>query len=134
MSTIEQILQDVDRLDIYHQILSGSWVPLKTDDKIDPKVWEMFYNKQYLNMAELRKQGLWHPNVGELVRLGFIQQLKLVQVAQMILDEQLILKMQQIRNNPYANEAFAVTEQYLKDIIQQSDDGIYVNHHVKMKK
>lgn len=131
MSTTEQILQDVDRLDIYHQILSGSWIPLKTEDVVDPKVYEMFYQKQYLNMGELRAQGLWNPNVGELVRLGFIQQLKLVSVAQMILDEQLILKMQQLRNNPCANEAFAATQQYLADIIRNSEDGIYVNHHVK---
>ena len=121
ISVITQIVQDVDRLDIYHQILEGRWTPKKVEEPIDPKVMDMFYNGQYLNMAELKKQGLWNANVGELVRLSFINQIKLLSVAKLIYDENILIKMKELRQNPYAKDAFDFMQLQLEEMIKKSD-------------
>lgn len=126
IASLTQIVQDVDRLDIYHQILDGRWIPLKTEEEIDPKVFEMFYKGQYLNMQSLREQNLWNPNVGDLVRLGFINQIKLMSVAKMILDQGTILKLKEKRENPKVKDAFDYTNDVLKEMVQNSKDGIMV--------
>ena len=125
INTITQIVQDVDRLDIYHQILEGRWTPMKVEEPIDPKVMDMFYNGQYLNMAELKKQGLWNANVGELVRLSFVNQIKLLSVAKLIHDENILMKMKELRQNPYAKDAFDFMQNKLEEMIKNSD-GITV--------
>ena len=55
VSAITQIVQDVDRLDIFHQILDDRWTPTKNDLDIDSKVFDMFYKGEYLNMNECEK-------------------------------------------------------------------------------
>ena len=126
ISTITQIVQDVDRLDIYHQILEGRWIPMKVDEPIDPKVMDMFYNGQYLNMNELKKQGLWNANVGELVRLSFINQIRLLSVAKLIHDENILMQMKELRQNPYAKDAFDFAQYKLEEMIKNSD-GITIS-------
>ena len=121
INTITQIVQDVDRLDIYHQILEGRWTPMKVDKPIDSTVMKMFYNGQYLNMAELKQQGLWNANVGELVRLSFINQIRLSSVAKMIYDEKILLQMKELRKNPYVDEAFDFMQNKLEEMIKNSD-------------
>lgn len=125
IDTITQIVQDVDRLDIYHQILDGRWIPDKCDLSIDSKVFDMFYQGKYLNIFELKKQGLWNPNVGELVRLSFINQIKLLSVAQLIKEENILVRLKSKRNNPYILDAFDVTIQKLDKKIENSD-GIII--------
>ena len=121
INTITQIVQDVDRLDIYHQILEGRWTPMKVNKPIDSTVMKMFYNGQYLNMAELKQQGLWNANVGELVRLSFINQIRLSSVAKMIYDEKILLQMKELRQNPYVDEAFDFMQNKLEEMIKNSD-------------
>ena len=121
INTITQIVQDVDRLDIYHQILEGRWTPMKINKPIDSTVMKMFYNGQYLNMAELKQQGLWNANVGELVRLSFINQIRLSSVAKMIYDEKILLQMKELRQNPYVDEAFDFMQNKLEEMIKNSD-------------
>ncbi len=121
INTITQIVQDVDRLDIYHQILEGRWTPMKVNKPIDSTVMKMFYNGQYLNMAELKQQGLWNANVGELVRLSFINQIRLSSVAKMIYDEKILLQMKELRKNPYVDEAFDFMQNKLEEMIKNSD-------------
>ena len=121
INTITQIVQDVDRLDIYHQILEGRWTPMKVNKPIDSTVMKMFYNGQYLNMAELKQQGLWNANVGELVRLSFINQIRLSSVAKMIYDEKILLQMKELRKNPYVDEAFDFMQNKLEEMIKKSD-------------
>lgn len=118
---ITQIVQDVDRLDIYRQILDGRWTPNKCDTPVDPKVFDMFYQGKYLNIAELKKKGLWNHNVGELVRLSFINQIKLLSVAEIIKEENILARLKEKRNNPYVLDAFDVTMQKLDEKINNSD-------------
>lgn len=126
VNSITQIVQDVDRLDIYHQILEDRWTPMKVEEDIDPKVFEMFYKGEYLNMALLKEQGLWNANVGELVRLSFINQIKLLSVAKVIQDENIIMKLKDKRQNPKTLDAFEYTNQKLDEMINNSTDGVTV--------
>ena len=121
INTINQIVQDVDRLDIYHQILEGRWTPIKVDEPIDTKVLDMFYKGQYLNMTELKKQGLWNANVGELVRLSFVNQIRLLSVAKLIYDENILLQMKKLRQNPYVDDAFDFMQSKLEEMIKNSN-------------
>ena len=81
----------------------------------------MFYKGQYLNIADIKKEGLWNSNVGELVRLSFINQIKLLSVAKLIYEKNLILKMKELRKNPYTEEAFDFMQNKLKTMIDSSD-------------
>ena len=126
-----QIVQDVDRLDIYHQILSNRWSPTKSEFDVPKEVLDMFYKGKYLNIAELRKQGLWNDNVGELVRLSFINQMRLYSVAKLILDEDIIMKLKRKRNNDKVNEAFDYTQELLKSMLDNSEDGITIKKLTK---
>ena len=121
INIITQIVQDVDRLDIYHQILDERWIPKKSEDKIDFKVLDMFYQGKYLNITKLKQQGLWNVNVGELVRLSFINQIKLLSVAQIIKEENILSRLKEKRNNPYVLDAFDVTMQKLEERMKNSD-------------
>ena len=121
INTITQIVQDVDRLDIYHQILEGRWIPMKVDEPINPKVMDMFYNGEYLNMVELKKQGLWNANVGELVRLSFVNQIRLLSVAKLIHDKNILMKMKELRQNPFVLDAFDFMQSKLEEMINNSD-------------
>lgn len=85
----------------------------------------MFYKGQYLNMADLKQQGPWNANVGELVRLSFVNQIRLLSVAKLIHDEGILLKMKELRQNPYALDAFDFMQNKLEEMIKNSD-GITV--------
>lgn len=126
ISTYTQIVQDVDRLDIYHQILEGRFTPVDSMEPISKEVLQKFYNGEYLDIAELRRTGLWNANVGDLVRLSFIDQIKLLSVAKLIKDENLIIRMKQSRKNPYTDEAFEYANDKLEEMIKNSPDGILV--------
>lgn len=133
ITLVTQIVQDVDRLDILHQILFDRWNPLKERKEISVKVFDMFYKGEYLNISNLKKQGLWNKNVGELVRLSFINQIKLLSVAKMIYEENLILKLKEKRQNIYVQDAFEYTNELLKQMIENSEDGIIVGKVKKYK-
>ena len=121
---ITQVIQDVDRLDIYRQVVDGRFVPKTSDLPIPPTVLEAFYNEQYLDINSLKKRNLWNANVGELVRLSFVNDIKLLSVAKMIKSENLLSRMQIIRNNPHVSEAYKFTIQKLDDMIEDSKDGL----------
>ena len=125
IDTITQIVQDVDRLDIYHQIIDGRWNPIKSKDKISNIVLNQFYDGKYLNIAKLRKEGLWNSNVGELVRLTFINQIRLLSVAQIIKEEKILEKMRRKQNNRQVIEAYDFTIDKLNVLIKESN-GITV--------
>lgn len=125
IDTITQIVQDVDRLDIYHQIIDGRWIPIKSKDKISSIVLNQFYDGKYLNIAELRKKGLWNSNVGELVRLTFINQIRLLSVAQIIKEEKLLEKMRRKQTNNQVIEAYDFTIDKLNVLIKESN-GIII--------
>ena len=86
------IIQDVDRLDIFRKIVKGIWVPMTTEDKIDPEIYELFKQGKLPSMNEIKAQGKWNANVGHLVRMSFINQMNLVPVLIKIRDENLIDK------------------------------------------
>lgn len=126
ISAITQIVQDVDRLDIFHQILDDRWEPMKASSDIDSSVFKMFYNGQYLDMAYLKQKGLWNANVGELVRLGFINQIKLLSVAKVIQKENIIMRLKEKRQNPKVLDAFDYANEKLNEMIENTEDGITV--------
>jgi len=126
VSVILQILQDTDRLDIYHQILTDRFQPAKCDEAINSTVWRMFLDGEYLNINNLKESGLWNNNVGELVRLSFINQIRLLSVAQIIYDGELIMKMKTKRCNRYADIAFDIAQDRLEKMIKNSD-GVLVD-------
>ena len=130
-AALTQIVQDIDRLDIYSQILEERFVPKKSDENVDPKILDMFYKGEYLNINEIKKQGLWNPNVGELVRLSFIDQIRLLSVAKTIQTHDMIEQMKIKRNNSKLADAFDFTEEKLNQMINNSKDGVTVN---KVKK
>ena len=121
INVLTQITQDVDRLDIYNQILEGRWIPQKGNDPIDSKILKKFYNGEYLNIADIKKEGLWNSNVGELVRLSFVNQIRLLSVAKLIYEKNLILRMKELRKNSYTEEAFDFMQDKLKTMIDNSD-------------
>lgn len=127
LSAITQIIQDVDRLDIYHQILSGRFIPPAViDEPVHPIIIDKFYRGEYLNINLLKSQGLWNVNAGDLVRLSFINQIRLLSVAQVILDENLIMRLKEKRNSPYVVQEFDFAQKQLEEIIANSEDGITV--------
>lgn len=121
INAITQIVQDVDRLDIYYQILDGRYIPKKTDQPINPIVMNMFYNSEYLNIVKLKQQGLWNANVGELVRLSFVNQIRLLCVAKLIYDENILMKIKILRQNPYVDDAFDFMQEKLEKKIKKSN-------------
>jgi len=135
-----QIIQDADRIDIYHQVIGGKWVPLMSDEPIADEVFDMFFRGEYLDIQQLRTRGLWNFNVGELVRLSFVNQLRLVGVAKVINQQQLIQQMYQIRNieersimMPRLKEAYEYTIEQMQTLVSSSPDGVYLPQKVKIK-
>ena len=135
-----QIIQDADRIDIYHQVIGGKWVPLMSDEPISDEVFDMFFRGDYLDMQKLRARGLWNFNVGELVRLSFVNQLRLVGVAKVIEQQQLLQQMYIIRNieersiiMPRLKEAYEYTIDQIKELVNSSDDGVYIRQKIKTK-
>ena len=127
LSAITQIVQDIDRLDIYNQIITGRYIPPAVVDEPIPKiVMDKFYRGEYLNINLLKAQGLWNDNIGDLVKLSFINQIRLLSVAQVIYDQDIIAKLKAIRNNPYVAREFDFAQKQLEEIIANSKDGITV--------
>lgn len=120
-NALTQIVQDVDRLDIYHQILDGRWIPSSSDDKVNTLVFKKFYKGDYLNINELKTLGVWNSNVGDLVRLSFIDDIKLYSVAKMIVEERILERLKEIRNNPNLLDAFDYAREKLDDRMRKSD-------------
>lgn len=131
ISVLTQIVQDIDRLDIYSQILDNRFVPKKSDADVDPTILDKFYKGEYLNINEIKKQGLWNANVGELVRLSFIDQIRLLSVAEIIKTGEIIKQLKIKRDNQKLADAFDFTEEKLNQMINNSQDGVTVN---KIKK
>lgn len=124
LGTITQLVQDADRLDIYYQVIEGVWSPPIEDKPIHPDIVRAFYNGEYIDINRCKKMGIWNNNAGDLVRLSFINQIRLLSVAKVISDENLIMRLKSSRNNPYAGKAFDYTNELLKKIIETSPDGI----------
>lgn len=130
INAITQIVQDVDRLDIYHQILDGRWVPPTSFEKVDDKILNMYYNGEYLDIKLLKQKGLWNPNVGELVRLSFINQIRLLSVAKMLDDENVIIRLKNNRCNPITSDAYDFASEKLKKLIKTSNDGVTIGKSI----
>ena len=121
------IIQDVDRLDIFRKIVKGIWVPMATDDQIDPEIFELFKQGKMPNMNEIKTAGKWNANVGHLVRMSFINQMNLVPVLIKIRDENLINKVFEASGNSVVAPAYEVATEQLNKMIESSDDGILVS-------
>ena len=121
------IIQDVDRLDIFRKIVKGIWVPMVTNDKIDPELFELFKQGKLPSMNEIKAAGKWNANVGHLVRMSFINQMNLVPVLMKIRNENLIDKIYQASGNDIVAPAYEFAKQQLDEMINNSEDGIIVN-------
>lgn len=121
------IIQDVDRLDIFRKIVKGIWVPMVTDDQIDPEIYELYKQGKLPTMNEIKAAGKWNPNVGHLVRMSFIDQMNLVPVLVKIREENLIDKIYQASGNDIVLPAYEFAKEQLDKKIESSDDGIIVN-------
>ena len=120
------IIQDVDRLDIFRKIVKGIWVPMATDDKIDPELFELFKQGKLPTMAEIKAAGKWNPNIGHLVRMSFINQMNLVPVLMSIKNEDLLDKVYEASGNEIVLPAYEVAKDLLDKRIENSEDGILV--------
>lgn len=121
------IIQDVDRLDIFRKIVKGIWVPMVTNDKIDPELFELFKQGKLPSMNEIKSAGKWNANVGHLVRMSFINQMNLVPVLMKIRNENLIDKIYQASGNDIVSPAYEFAKEQLDRMINNSEDGIIVN-------
>lgn len=121
------IIQDVDRLDIFRKIVKGIWVPMVTDETIDPKLFELFKKGKLPSMNEIKKMGKWNANVGHLVRMSFINQMNLVPVLKSIRDENLIDKVFEVSGNSIVAPAYEFAKEQIERNIENSEDGIIIN-------
>jgi len=121
------IIQDVDRLDIFRKIVKGIWVPMTTEDKIDPEIYELFKQGKLPSMNEMKAQGKWNANVGHLVRMSFINQMNLVPVLIKIREENLLDQVYQASGNDIVAPAYEFAKEQLDRMIKNSEDGIIVN-------
>lgn len=121
------IIQDVDRLDIFRKIVKGIWVPMATDDNIDPELFELFKQGKLPSMNEIKQAGKWNANVGHLVRMSFINQMNLVPVLIKIRNENLIDKIFTVSGNDFVLPAYEYAKEQLNKAIEDSEDGIIVN-------
>lgn len=132
-----KIIQDVDRLDILKQVERGDYIPQLSNEKkddINPQVYDLFYNGRYINMNQLKKQGLWTCNVGQLVRWSFIYQLTLVSTIKNIKNLNLIEKIWE--QNPIENlkPGYDFILSLMDALIETSQDGVYVDKEKALKK
>ena len=131
LGSITQLVQDSDRLDIYYQVISGAWSPPIANTPIPSQILELFYQGEYLDIKRIKEDGIWNDNIGDLVRLSFISQIRLLSIAKVIQNENLIMRLKAARKNPFVNEAFDYTFELLNSRIQSSEDGIILG---KVKK
>lgn len=120
------IIQDVDRLDIFRKIVKGIWIPMATDEKIDPELFELFKQNKLPSMNEIKAQGKWNANIGHLVRMSFINQMNLVPVLIKIREENLIDKIYEASGNEVVLPAYEFAKKQLDNAIERSNDGIVV--------
>lgn len=125
-ATNTAIIQDVDRLDIFRKIVKGIWVPMTTNDPIDPEIFELFKQGKLPSMNEIKAAGKWTVNLGHLVRMNFINQMNLVPVLMKVRDEKLLDKIYEIHGNEYVEPAYEFAKKLLEERIEQSEDGILV--------
>lgn len=120
------IIQDVDRLDIFRKIVKGIWVPLTTEEEIDPELFELFRKGKLPTMNEIKQMGKWNANVGHLVRMSFINQMNLVPTLMKIRNEGLIDKIYGIHGNSIVQPAYEIAKENLDRIIEESSDSVIV--------
>lgn len=124
LNSIIQLIQDQDKLESIYQILSENYDPFISKSNIDPKVYEMFYNGEYLNIKNLKKRNLWNSSVIELVRLSIFNQIKLLSVAKVIQKENLIMKLKEHRNNSKLDDAYYYMNERFNKMIENTEDNI----------
>lgn len=124
LGTITQLVQDADRLDIYYQVIAGIWSPPIEDEPVHPEIVATFYRGEYIDINKFKEKGIWNNNAGDLVRLSFINQIRLLSVAKVIQQENLIMRLKAARANPYVDEAFDYTDALLKRLIETSEDSV----------
>ena len=125
-ATNTAIIQDVDRLDIFRKIVNGIWVPMTTDQEIDPELFKLYKEGKLPTMREIQEMGKWNPNVGHLVRMSFINQMNLVPVLQKIKEENLIEKVYKANGNPIVRPAYDVARDQLEQILHESEGEVIV--------
>lgn len=132
-----KIIQDVDRLDILKQIERGDFVPQLSNDKkddISKEVYDLFYNGKYINMNQLKRQGLWTCNVGQLLRWSFIYQLTLVSTIKNIKNLNLIEKIWSQEPIENLKPGYDFILSLMDALIETSPDGVYVDKEKAFKK
>ncbi len=120
------IIQDVDRLDIFRKIVNGIWIPLTTDEEIDPELFELFRKGKLPTMNEIRQMGKWNANVGHLVRMSFINQMNLVPTLMKVRNEGLIDKIYNIHGNSIVQPAYEIAKENLDRIIEENSDRVII--------
>lgn len=120
------IIQDVDRLDIFRKIVNGIWIPLTTDEAIDPELFELFRKGKLPTMNEIRQMGKWNANVGHLVRMSFINQMNLIPTLMKVRNEGLIDKIYNIHGNSIVQPAYEIAKENLDRIIEENSDRVII--------
>ena len=121
------IIQDVDRLDIFRKIVKGIWIPMATDEEIDPELFELFKQGKLPSMKEIKQAGKWNANVGHLVRMSFINQMNLVPILIKIRNENLIDKIFQASGNDVVLPVYQYAKEQLDIAIENSSDDIVIS-------
>lgn len=123
-SVLLQVLQDVNRFEVVYQMMAGRF---GTNNKpVDSAIWNRFKNGEPLDVASICRDRKWNLNVGELVRLSFINQIRLLETAMFVRDNQFITRIERQRNNPFMAEAYDVARERL-DLMIADSDGITVD-------
>ena len=102
------LVREEDSLEILHKVRDGLWKPaIGSEEKYHVKdpIWDTFTQFGYLNMAELKQQGLWNCNAGFLLRYGLLlRNINLVGTLKAVLDDDLIGKVYQQQINNVTND------------------------------
>lgn len=131
-----KIIQDVDRFDILKQVERKDFIPLISNlekDNVDPYIYDLFYNGKYINMRELKKQGIWTCNAGQLLRWSFLYQTSLVSTIKNVKNLKLIENIWE--QNPIDNlkPGYLFTLSLMDALIETSEDGIHVDKEKALK-
>lgn len=70
-----KILQEVDSLELLHNIMIGAWTPTLSsmeEDFITEELWNEFTHFKYINIAKFKERKTWTLNSSFLVRYGLL--------------------------------------------------------------
>ncbi|MEG0826108.1 MAG: HD domain-containing protein [Bacilli bacterium] len=144
-----RIIQDVDQLDIYRQIIRKDFKPILSDlaeDQATIEAYNLFLSGKYINRADLSK---WTCNTGQLIRWSFIYKTMLVSTLKTIKDQKMLETMWEESLNRFNTESTGKNGSTLKlldlqlgyefiialrdALIKTTSDGLFVNKDMAFK-